>query len=221
VTEPGRQHSFTDFTPRLAVFRQGYSLFVRILKYTLPLAALAIVGLLFSRLNTTTNPQLQNLAASPESEKTTPGQIELVQPKYEGVDEQGRPYTVTADKAVRAVNEPDTVLFTTPMASITLSDDSWLATQAKTGTFDHKTEILDLKDGVSLFHDSGYGLQTPELRIYLKQKTARAPKPVQGQGPAGTLTARDLSVLDGGNLIVFGGPAKVTFFKLPGGKGRG
>ena len=222
MTEPERPHHFTDFTPRrLNVFRQGYSLFVRILKVTLPLAALVIVGILISRL-IASNPQLPNLATGshPETEKTTPGQIELVKPKYEGVDDQGHPYTVTADKATRAVNAPDSVLFTNPVADMTLTDKTWLAAQAKTGTFDHATDVLDLKDDVAVFHDSGYELHTQESRIYLKNKMARSPSPVQGQGPAGTLAAKDLSVLDQGNLVIFGGPATLTLFTLPG-KGRG
>ena len=221
MTEPGQPHRFTDYSPRrLGVFRQGYSLFVRVMKFALPLAAIVIVGILITRL-TTSNSQLPNLAAQPEAEKTTPGLIELVQPKYEGVDEKGRPYTVTADKATRAVDAPDTVLFTNPVADITLADKTWLAAQAKTGTFDRNLAMLDLKDDVSIFHDSGYELHAQDLRIYLKLKTARTSSPVQAQGPIGTLAAKSLDVLDQGDLIIFGGPATLTFFTLPGVKRRG
>ena len=217
MTEPSAPHRFTDYSPRkLGVFRQGYSLFVRIMKFALPLAAVAIVGVLITRMTSST-PQLQNLAAQPQAEKTTPGLIEMVQPKYEGIDEKGRPYTVTADKVTRAVDTPDTVLFANPVADITLADKTWLAAQARTGTLDRATAILDLKDDVSIFHDSGYELHAQDLRIYLKLKTARTSLPVQAQGPIGTLAAKSLDVLDQGDLIIFGGPATLTFFTLPGG----
>ncbi len=222
MTEPERPHRFTTYTPRrLSVFWQGYSLFVRILKFALPLAALVIVGVLISRL-TSSHSQLKNeLAAVPPAEKTTPGQIELVQPKYEGIDDKGRPYTVTADKAVRAVNAPDTVAFVNPEADITLKDKSWVAVKAKSGTFDRKNEILDLKDDVSVFHDSGNEMHTQALQIDLKQKTAATDLAVQAQGPLGTISAKNMSVLDQGDLIVFGGPATLTLFRLSAGKGRG
>jgi len=221
VTEPDLPRRFTTYTPRrLSVFRQGYSLFVWVLKLALPLAALAIVGILIMRL-TTGNPQQQNMAALPPAEKTTPGQIELVQAKYEGVDEQGRPYTVTADKATRAVNAPDTVLFVNPIADITLADKTWLAAKAKTGTFDHKTDTLDLKDDVAIFHDSGYEMHTQAIRIDLKQKTASTDQPVQAQGPVGTIAAQNVSVTDQGDLVIFGGPATLTLFSLSMGKDRG
>jgi lipopolysaccharide export system protein LptC len=221
VTKPDRHRSFTTYTPRrLSVFWQGYSLLVRILKLILPLAALVIVGILIARLTNGAS-QHENLAAVPATEKTTPGQIELVQPKYEGVDDQGRPYTVTADKAVRAVNMPDAVSFINPVADITLADKTWLAVKAKTGFFDHKNDLLDLKDDVAIFHDSGYELHTQALQIDLKQKTARTTLPVQAQGPVGTIAAQNMTVLDQGDLIIFGGPATLTLFRLSGAKGRG
>jgi lipopolysaccharide export system protein LptC len=221
VTEPERPHGFTTYTPRrLGVFWQGYSLLARVLKFSLPLAALVIVAVLVTRLTSGTS-QLQNLASRPASEKTTPGLIELVAPKYEGSDDKGRPYTVTADKATRAVNEPDVVTFTNPVADITLADNTWLAVKAKAGIFDHKNDTLDLKDDVSIFHDSGYELHTQELRLYLKLKTARTALPVQAQGPIGMIAAKNMSVFDQGNLIVFGGPATLTLYRLAARKGRG
>jgi lipopolysaccharide export system protein LptC len=222
VTEPEKpEQHFTNYTPRnLSVFRQGYSIFVRVAKYALPLAALVIVCVLITRL-TTGNSQVQNLASEPAAEKTTPGQIELVQPKYEGVDEKGQPYTVTADKATRLDKEPDNILFTNPVADITLTDKTWLAAKATSGTFNHTTDVLDLKDNVTIFHDSGYELDAQDLRIYLKLKTARTTLPVHAQGPIGTITAQNMSVLNQGNLIIFGGPATLTLFSLAGRKAHG
>ncbi len=211
--------TFTNYTPRrLQTFGRGHSWFVWTLKFILPLIALAIVGILITRLSVT--PQ-QPLATLPKEEKTTPGQIELIQAKYEGMDEQGRPYTVTADKAVRAMNAPDSVLFDNPVADITLQDKTWVAVKAKNGSFDHKAERLTLKDDVTVFHDSGYEMHAQDLQINLKQKTAVTGLPVNAQGPMGTITAASLSVEDQGDLIVFGGPATLTFFKLSFKKERG
>lgn len=221
MTEPELPRRFTTYTPRrLSVFHQGYSLFVWVMKFALPLVALAIVGILIVRLSSN-NSQHQSLSALPAAEKTTPGQIELVQAKYEGIDEQGRPYTVTADKATRAVNAPDSVSFINPVADITLADKTWVAVKAKTGTFDHKNETLDLKDDVAVFHDSGYEMHTQSIQINLKQKTASASQAVQAQGPIGTIAAQNMSVQDQGDMIIFGGPATLTLLKLSTGKEHG
>lgn len=208
-----------DYTPRrVGAFSQGYSFFVRILKFVLPVAALVLVGILITRLS---GEQQQNISLLPKEEKTTPGQIELVGAKYEGVDNQGRPYTVTADKATRAMDAPDSVLFENPVADITLQDKTWVAVRGKSGVFDRTTETLDMKDDVTVFHDSGYEMRLQDLHIDLKQQTAVSGLPVQAQGPMGTITAQNMSVEAQGDLIVFGGPAVLTIFRLSGGKGRG
>ncbi|MBI3441942.1 MAG: LPS export ABC transporter periplasmic protein LptC [Proteobacteria bacterium] len=208
----GRSSRFETYAPRrLHAFGRGYSVFVRVLKLLLPLVALVIIGILVARL--TEGPQ-QKITALPSEEKTTPGQIELVQPKYEGVDDQGRPYTVTADKAVRAMDSPDTVLFDNPLADILLRDRTWVAVKAAAGFFDHKAEILHLTKEVTVFHDSGYQISLHDLEINLKQKTAATALPILAQGPMGMIEASNMVVKDQGDLIIFGGPATLTVFHL-------
>ncbi len=208
-----------DYTPRRPpVFGQGYSIFVTVLKFALPVLALVIVGILMTRLS---GEPPQTIAALPKEEKTTPGQIELVEARYEGVDDENHPYTVTADKAVRAMHAPDTVLFENPMADITLQDQTWVAVKAKSGSFDRTLERVTMNDEVSVFHDSGYEMRLQNLDIDLKQKTAHTPRSVLAQGPMGTITAHSMTVKNQGNLIVFGGPATLTIFRLAARKERG
>ena len=213
-------HSSAVYAPRrLSALGRGYSYFVRVLKFILPLSALAVIGILIARLAET--PQQQILASLPKEEKTTPGQIELVKARYEGVDDQNRPYTVTADNSVRAVNSPDAVIFENPLADITLQDKTWVAVKAVSGSLDRKTELLSLKDDVIVFHDSGYEMHLQDIRIDLKRKTAITSLPVWAQGSMGSVTAQSMSVEKQGDLIVFGGPATLTIFRLSLPKERG
>lgn len=220
---PEKQH-FVNYTPRrLTVFRQGYSVFVRFMKLALPLAALAIVCLLVGRMMMS-NSQIHDLNPRKDeaaAQKTTPGQIELIGPKYEGVDNDNRPYTVTADKAIRADASPDTVTFVNPEADITLANKTWLAAKAKAGIFNRAADTLVLSDDVSIYHDSGYELHAQDMHIDLKNKTASTALPVHGQGPIGTLEGQNMTVQQQGNLIVFGGPATLVLFRLAGKKEHG
>jgi len=213
------RHSSAYAPRRLSTLGRGYSYFVRVLKFVLPLAALAVIGILIAQLNET--PQQQILTSLPKEEKTTPGQIELVQAVYEGVDDQNRPYTVTADNAIRDVNSPDAVIFENPLADITLQDKTWIAVKAVSGSLNRKTELLYLKDDVTVFHDSGYEMHLQDIRIDLKQKNAVTSLPMRAQGPMGSVSAQSLSVKNHGDLIVFGGPATLTIFRLSSPKERG
>jgi len=220
VTVAGYSRSPDSYGPRrLSALGRRYYVFVRVMKFALPLAALVIIGALIARISG--DPQQQKISLLPDEEKTTPGQIEVVRAKYEGRDDQGRPYTVTADKASRAMNAPDRVTFENPVADITLQDKTWVAVKAKTGDFDRTKESLRLKDDVHIFHDSGYEILLQDIEIDLKQKTAFTALPVRAQGPMGTIAAQNMAVKDQGELIVFGGPATLTVFRLSRQKGRG
>lgn len=207
------------YTPRhTSALGKGYSVFVKTLKFALPAAALVIIGILVSRLSE--DPR-QQLSAVPKAERTTPGQIELVAARYEGVDDENQPYTVTADKAVRDMTAPDKILFENPMADITLKDKTWIAVKSKSGFLDRTTETLSLKDDVSVFHDNGYEMHLQDIRINMKHKTAETSLPVRAQGSIGTIAAKNMTVDETGNRIIFGGPVTMTFFRLPTPKVRG
>ena len=204
---------------RLSALGQGYSVFVKILKFALPMVALVIIGVLISRLSG--DPQQQKLADMPKDEKTTPGQIEIIQAKYEGVDSQGRAYTVSADKAERDMKSPDSVVFTNPLAKITLANQSVVSAKSKNGSFDRQTDTLILKDDVTVFNDGGYEMLLQDIVINLKEKIATTSRAVRVQGPMGALTAQSMDVKDQGDLIVFNGPALLTIFHLSPRKVRG
>lgn len=216
-TSPRRTDSYRP--RRLHAFGKSYSFFVKVLKFSLPIAALIIIGALITRINE--DPQQKTSTALPSEEKTAPGQIELIRAKYEGNDTEGQPYTVTADKATRAMNAPDTVLFENPLADITLQDNTWVAVRANAGVFDRIAETMHLTGNVTVFHDSGYEITLQDLNINLKQKTAETSLPVLAHGPMGSIEAHNMSVQDQGNLIVFGGPATLTIFHLKPSKVRG
>ncbi len=201
---------FDAYVPRrLSAFGRGYSVFVRVLKYVLPLVALVIIGILFARLS---GEHAQNASTMAQGEKTTPGQIELVGAKYEGVDDQGHPYTVTADRAVRDMSNAESMRFENPVADITLTDGTWLAVKSRSGFFDRTNETLQLDGGVTVFHDGGYEMTLEDININLRDRTASSEKPVSAQGPLGTIAAQNMTVSDQGFLITFGGPAVMKIF---------
>jgi len=217
MTSPPRPRRADSFAPRrMSALGQGYSALVKALKLAMPLAALAIIGILVVQM--TENGQQKKITALPQNEKTTPGQIELVGAKYEGVDEEGLPYTVIAEKAVRAMNAPDMVSFENPAADITLDDGVWIALKGKTGLFDNTNALLTMKEGVTVFHDGGYEMRVEDISINLKKKTAVTQSPVMAQGPMGTIAAKGMEVVDSGDRVIFGGPALLTIFRLGGQK---
>ncbi len=212
-----RLSSFQEGAPsrRFSAAGAGYSFFVRFSRIALPVIALIILGVVISRLSQV-GPQLADV---PQDEKTTTGHIDLITPKYEGVDEEGRPYTVTATKASRAPELPNTILLENPKGDITTKDGAWIIAEGATGTYDTESARLFLQKDVKLFHDAGYEAWLENLDINTKSHEALSTAPLKAQGPMGELYAQNMHTEDGGMRVIFGGPAKLILFNLKGGRG--
>jgi lipopolysaccharide export system protein LptC len=139
------------------------------------------------------------------------GEIEggqLIDARYHGIDEKGRPYTLTAATAKEV--GPQRVNLTTPKGDITLQDGTWLMLQAKQGVFMKHSNELDLSRDVTLYRDDGTTLVTASASIDMKNGAAAGADPVHAEGPFGILDAHGFTLLDKGSTIQFGGPAHLV-----------
>ena len=134
---------------------------------------------------------------------------ELVDATYHGIDEKGRPYTLTAATAKR--DGPERVNLTIPKGDITLQDGTWLMLQAKQGVFMQHSDQLDLSRDVTLYRDDGTTLVTASAAIDMKNGAAAGADYVHAEGPFGTLDAQGgFTLLDKGSNILFAGPARLV-----------
>jgi lipopolysaccharide export system protein LptC len=197
-----------------AATHERYSAFVRAARLALPVAALVIVGIVIAKLSSDPHQSLNPVATMPKDEKTIPGQTAMTEAKYEGIDQQGRPYTVTAKSAARDMKAPESVLLTAPGATLQVDDSRTVAMQAAAGVFDAKNSQLRLYDGVRVSDNTGYEMDLRDIDIDIKARHAVTQSPVSGKGPLGTLDAAGMDVQDGGAMIVFKGPATMQLRNL-------
>jgi lipopolysaccharide export system protein LptC len=194
--------------PRLSL-RSGYSLFVSTLKVLLPALAAAIVLLLavWPRLAPEGNHFRVGVAdLQPEEARN----LSMVNPRFRGRDDKSRPYTVVAKVATQESSGADEVDLDQPKADMTLKSGAWVALTANQGLYQREREYLHLDGNVSLFHDQGFEFRTSAAEVDLNASTAHSDRPVEGQGPAGTLNAQGFRLLDGGQRIIFTGQSHMT-----------
>lgn len=144
----------------------------------------------------------------PEEAKT----LQMVNPRFSGTNDKGRPFMLTADQARRASPGADSILLTNPKGDIITDSGAWLALSAAHGTYAQKKKTLDLSGGVELFHDAGMHFTTATARIDLQAGTVEGNDPVTGSGPSIEVTGQGFKVLNGGQTVIFTGKSKALLF---------
>lgn len=182
-------------------------LLVGVLKRALPLAALAALALILAWPQITGNEERMRVTYRKPTE-AMPESARVIDARYVGRDDRGRPFTVTAEQAEQADGSV-IVELVAPRGDVTLEDGSWLFLEAQSGRFDRTTRLLDLEGEVVLHHDAGYAVRTAKARIDLAAGRAEGDDPVAVQGPAGSLDAPGFRLEEKGTVVIFPGPARM------------
>jgi lipopolysaccharide export system protein LptC len=132
--------------------------------------------------------------------------LRVVSPRYQDLDEMSRPYTVTA-RVAQQVGGEQMLDLDAPRADMLLTDGGWVFVSADTGRYDRPQHHLDLAGDVTVYHDNGMTLRTPEAAVEVEEGTASGDAPVAAQGPFGTLEAEGFRLKDRGAVVIFTGRA--------------
>ena len=188
--------------PRLA--RRRWS--VGVAKWLLPMFALALLASIalwpeLARESDSARYSYRRDAVMPQSGVMT-------QATYHGVDERGRPYTMTAATA-RQVS-PERVNLTEPKGDITLESGNWILVQSRRGVYLQHLGDLDLSRDVQIYRDDGTTIATEAATVDLKAGAAAGAAMVHAEGPFGTLDAQGFALTDKGSAIQFFGPGRMV-----------
>lgn len=186
----------------------AYSRFVRIMRYVLPLAAIAltVVIILWEDMGATVS-KVDQARLMPEVEEA---RGELLNPRFDSTDTDGRPYTVTAARAAQDANNPKVMNMEMPQARIQMNEAETMEGRAQSGVYEQEAGKLYLRGAVQLDHAAGYTLTSDELRVDLKTGQAFSDLPVHVAGDMGTIDALGLEADNERGLVVFKGPAKLV-----------
>jgi lipopolysaccharide export system protein LptC len=179
---------------------------ITLTKWLLPVAAMILLALIalwpeIERATGKARLTVGHLSAEVESGH-------MVDARYNGVDEKGRPYTVTAATARQL--DPDRVGLTMPKGDITLENGTWVMISAREGTYVQKLSQLDLVKDVTLYRDDGTTMHTATASIDVKAGAAAGSDPVHAEGPFGILDAQGFTLMDKGTSVQFTGPAHLV-----------
>jgi lipopolysaccharide export system protein LptC len=128
-------------------------------------------------------------------------------PRFDGYDDNDRPYTLTAATAQRRRDDPTLVDLVNPR----LKDAASSTVQARTGVWNAEREVLDLEGDVVMTDAAGYTFTSQKTRMYVRENRVEGQDPLSGFGPVGEVKADAYEVLDDGNRIVLKGKVWTKF----------
>jgi lipopolysaccharide export system protein LptC len=193
---------------------RSHSRFVQRSKWILPSLAVTLLLLV------ATWPQLKSAVdhlhfSVPRIDISDARNLRMVDPRYNGIDKDNRPYVLTASTATQASGSDDIVSLAAPKADMTTNSGNWIEVTSYTGTYQPQPQLLDLYGDVELYQDRGNEFHTDSARIDIANGTANSDQPVNGQGPFGHVTAEGFNMLDRGAVIQFTGKTNLTLLPRP------
>ncbi len=132
------------------------------------------------------------------------GEVRMINPRFSGRDNAGRPYVVIADTATRRIDEPETTDMVNPRLDTAPGADSSQVT-ARRGVYQAGLKILNLYDHVVLTTPNGYEYQTEHARFFIGIDSIEGDEPVSGTGPMGSVRADGYEIINGGEKVTFSG----------------
>lgn len=181
-----------------------HDFFVRLLKIGLP----AAVGLLLAYL--LISPLSDNKEASFLLDKkkvnVSHERLKTQSAQYRGVDNQGRPFTLDAQKAVQATSTVP-IVDINGMAAQIETNDGPATLKADQARYHMDQQKVDVVGPIRVDGANGYHLQTSNVNVDLNSHKLAGNQGVQGQMPLGTFTAGSMDVDLRSRKVKLGGRA--------------
>jgi LPS export ABC transporter protein LptC len=192
-----------------------HSRMVRILRVAVP----AVVGLAMGAIIyiSVFNPFKDVIAKLPlemDNLVVSGTKITMESPHIAGFSADGRPYEMWAKAAIQDVTDPDHVELKTIRAKVAQQDQSTVTMDARTGFFDNKKQLLDLRQDIFLQSSTGYEAKLTQAFVDINKGNVSSDEHVDVKLLDGTLTADRLRIYNSGELVRFEGNVVMNLDKL-------
>jgi len=131
--------------------------------------------------------------------------ITMETPHLAGFSTDQRPYELWAKAAIQDLADPDHVELRTLRAKVQMEDKSTVTMDARTGFFDSKQQMLDLRKDIFLQSSTGYEARLSQAYVDINKGSVTSDEHVDVKLLNGTLTADRLRIINSGEIVRFEG----------------
>jgi lipopolysaccharide export system protein LptC len=183
-----------------------HSRMVRVLRVAVPaVVALAMAGVVAISIFNPFRALMKQLPVDMDNLVVSGSKITMESPHMSGFSPDQRPYELWAKTATQDLNDPDHVELKVLRAKILQEDRSTVTLDARTGRFDTKAQLLDLRKDIFLQSSTGYEARLSQALLDIGKGTVTSEEPVDVKLLNGTLTADKLRITEKGELVRFEG----------------
>ncbi len=193
-----------DLQRRARLLRQWKrrSALVRLLRVLLPALCVTILAVLGGLAGV--NAYLARTAVRPQRDLP----MRMLKPHFQGRNDTGQPYLVTADSAVRDDVDTARITLENPVFTQGSSAPDESRVRARNGVYREDTRMLDLRGNVVLDDAQGYHFVTEHALVDTVKSNVDGDVYIQGRGPLGQIAASSYAVRNGGAYVYFTGKVK-------------
>jgi lipopolysaccharide export system protein LptC len=191
-----------------------HSLLVRVLRIAVPAAVLlAMAGIVV--VSSVLNPfHIPKLPVDMGNLIVSGTKVTMESPHLAGFSTDQRPYEMWAKAAIQDLTDPDHVELKTLRAKVLMEDKSTVTLDARTGYYDSKQQMLDLRKDIFLQTSTGYEARMSQAYVDINKGTVTSDEHVDVKLLNGTLTADKLRLFNGGEVVRFEGNVVMNLDKL-------
>lgn len=139
-----------------------------------------------------------------------PDVLRMVNPHYSGTTPDGEPFSVRADAARQAREDPARIELDAIEATYKSAGLGDVDIRATGGAFHTVDEILTLDGHIAFSSTAGYRLNVSGLFVNFGEGWAKSDSPVVADAPFGHITAAGFDVTDNGDKLSFRGPVRMV-----------
>ena len=192
-----------------------HSRMVRILRIAVPtVVGLSMASIIFVSVYNPFREMIPKLPLDMGNLVVSGTKITMESPHIAGFSADGRPYEMWAKAAIQDVTDPDHVELKTIRAKVAQQDQSTVTMDARTGFFDNKKQLLDLREDIFLQSSTGYEAKLTQAFVDINKGNVSSDEHVDVKLLEGTLTADRLRIYNSGELVRFEGNVVMNLDKL-------
>ena len=184
-----------------------HSRLVRVLRIAVPAAViLAMAAIVAASIFNPFRMLLPKLPVDMGNLVVSGTKITMESPHLAGFSPDQRPYELWAKAAVQDITDPDHLELKTLRAKVLMEDRTTTVTlDARTGFFDSKAQLLDLRKDIFMQTSTGYEARMSQAFVDIGKGTVTSDEHVDVKLLNGTLTSDKLRITGGGEVVRFEG----------------